>query len=108
MRPSPRIRIWAKGSSSGTVTSARRAPAHRTMPGIAVSFGPRYDPCSENTGSTGAPRWSTRKSRGCWATPDGRARDLVDVSNVAGNRVENLLGKVLHDGVADLIRRGLD
>jgi 5-methylcytosine-specific restriction endonuclease McrBC regulatory subunit McrC len=32
----------------------------------------------------------------------------VDVDAAPGNRVENLLGKLLHDGVANLIRRGFD
>ncbi len=33
---------------------------------------------------------------------------MVDVDAIPGNRVENLLGQVLCDGVAHLIRRGLD
>jgi 5-methylcytosine-specific restriction enzyme subunit McrC len=44
----------------------------------------------------------------CYAWNFLEARDLVDVNAVPGNRVENLLGKVLQDGVGHLIRRGLD
>lgn len=44
----------------------------------------------------------------CYAWDFLEARNLVDLAAVPGNRVENLLGKVLQDGVAHLIRRGLD
>ncbi len=44
----------------------------------------------------------------CYAWNRLEARDLVDVDAVPGNRVANLLGKVLQDGVANLIRRGFD
>ncbi|MFW6087824.1 MAG: 5-methylcytosine restriction system specificity protein McrC [Myxococcota bacterium] len=44
----------------------------------------------------------------CYAWDRLEARDLVDVGAVPGNRTENLLAKVLVDGVAHLVRRGLD
>jgi len=44
----------------------------------------------------------------CYAWDRLEARNHVDVGAVPGNRVENLLGKVLQNGVAHLIRRGLD
>jgi 5-methylcytosine-specific restriction enzyme subunit McrC len=44
----------------------------------------------------------------CYAWNRLEARDLVDVEAIPGNRVENLLGKVLQEGVSNLIRRGLD
>lgn len=44
----------------------------------------------------------------CYAWDRLEARNLVDVDAVPGNRVENFLGKVLQEGVAHLIRRGLD
>jgi 5-methylcytosine-specific restriction enzyme subunit McrC len=44
----------------------------------------------------------------CYAWDRLESRKLVDVDALPGNRVENLLGKVLQDGVAHLIRRGLD
>src|SRR5687767_11226101 len=44
----------------------------------------------------------------CYAWDRLEARNLVDVTSVPGNRIENLLGKVLHDGVAHLIRSGFD
>ncbi len=44
----------------------------------------------------------------CYAWNRLEARDLVDVDAIPGNRVVNLLGKVLADGVANLIRRGFD
>jgi 5-methylcytosine-specific restriction enzyme subunit McrC len=44
----------------------------------------------------------------CYAWDHLEARTLVDVGEVPGNRTENLLAKVLADGVAHLIRRGLD
>lgn len=44
----------------------------------------------------------------CYAWDRLEARDLVDAGSIAGNRIENLLGKVLHDGVAHLIRAGYD
>jgi 5-methylcytosine-specific restriction enzyme subunit McrC len=44
----------------------------------------------------------------CYAWDRLGALGLVDVGAVPGNRVENLLGKVLQHGVAHLIRRGLD
>src|SRR5688572_12836627 len=44
----------------------------------------------------------------CYAWDRLEARNLVDVDAIPGNRIENLLGKVLHDGVAHLIRGGFD
>ncbi|MCZ6692189.1 MAG: hypothetical protein O7H41_21610 [Planctomycetota bacterium] len=44
----------------------------------------------------------------CYAWDRMDSRDLVDASALAGHRTENLLAKVLKDGVAHLIRRGLD
>ena len=44
----------------------------------------------------------------CYAWDRLEARNLVDVDSIPGNRIENLLGKVLHDGVAHLIRGGFD
>ena len=44
----------------------------------------------------------------CYAWDRLEARNLVDVTSIPGNRIENLLGKVLHDGVAHLIRSGFD
>src|SRR6185503_7020741 len=44
----------------------------------------------------------------CYAWDKLEARSLVNVDAIAGNRIENLLGKVLHDGVAHLIRSGFD
>ena len=44
----------------------------------------------------------------CYAWNRLEARDLVDVDAIPGNRVVNLLGKVLADGVANLIRRSFD
>jgi len=44
----------------------------------------------------------------CYAWDHLKARALVDVGAVPGERVEDLLGKVLQHGVAHLIRRGLD
>jgi 5-methylcytosine-specific restriction enzyme subunit McrC len=44
----------------------------------------------------------------CYAWDQLEARDLVDAGAVPGNRTENLLAKVLADGLAHLIRRGLD
>jgi 5-methylcytosine-specific restriction enzyme subunit McrC len=44
----------------------------------------------------------------CYAWDRLEARTLVNIDAVPGNRVESLLGKVLQDGVAHLIRRGLD
>ena len=34
--------------------------------------------------------------------------DLIDVGSIAGDRIENLLGKVMKEGVAHLLRQGLD
>lgn len=44
----------------------------------------------------------------CYAWDWLEARTLVSVDALQGNRVENLLGKVLEDGVTHLIRGGLD
>ena len=44
----------------------------------------------------------------CYAWNRLEARNLVNVDAIPSNRVENLLGKVLNDGVAHLIRRGFD
>ncbi|MDA1036081.1 MAG: hypothetical protein O3B65_04265 [Chloroflexi bacterium] len=44
----------------------------------------------------------------CYAWDRLEALDSVDVGGLSGDRVENLLGKVLHDGVSRLMRRGLD
>ena len=44
----------------------------------------------------------------CYAWDRLDSRDLVDANSLEGNRAENLLGKVMHQGVADLLRRGLD
>jgi 5-methylcytosine-specific restriction enzyme subunit McrC len=44
----------------------------------------------------------------CYAWDHLEARSLVNVDAVAGNRVEDLLGKVLQEGVAHLIKSGLD
>lgn len=44
----------------------------------------------------------------CYAWNRLEVRNLVDVDSLPGNRVENLLGTVLNEGVSDLIRRGLD
>jgi len=44
----------------------------------------------------------------CYAWDRLDALDTTDVGALSGDRVENLLGKVLHDGVAHLMRRGLD
>lgn len=44
----------------------------------------------------------------CYAWQRLDVRDLIDLDDIAGNRIENLLGKVLEKGVANLIRRGLD
>ena len=44
----------------------------------------------------------------CYAWDRLEARELVDVGAVSGNRIENLLGTVLSNAVADLIRHGLD
>src|SRR5688572_4691481 len=44
----------------------------------------------------------------CYAWDRLEARSLVDASAIPGNRIENLLGKVLLDGVAHLIRSGFD
>ncbi len=44
----------------------------------------------------------------CYPWDRLEARNLVDVNSIPGNRIENLLGKVLHDGVAHLIRSGFD
>ena len=44
----------------------------------------------------------------CYALDYLEARDLVDVNAIPGDRVENLLGQVLRDGVSQLVRRGLD
>ena len=44
----------------------------------------------------------------CYAWDAIEAQSQIDVAAIAGNRVENLLGKVLQEGVAHLIRRGLD
>jgi 5-methylcytosine-specific restriction enzyme subunit McrC len=44
----------------------------------------------------------------CYAWNRLEARGLIDTGAVPGNRVENLLGKVLQHGVAHLMRRGLD
>jgi 5-methylcytosine-specific restriction enzyme subunit McrC len=44
----------------------------------------------------------------CYAWDWLEARSLVNVDGVPGNRIENLLGKVMLDGVSHLIRRGLD
>jgi 5-methylcytosine-specific restriction enzyme subunit McrC len=44
----------------------------------------------------------------CYAWDRLEALGLTDVDAVPGNRTENLLGQVLRDGVAHLVRRGLD
>lgn len=44
----------------------------------------------------------------CYAWDRLDARGQVDVSAIPGNRVENLLAKVLCDGVSQLLRTGLD
>ncbi len=44
----------------------------------------------------------------CYAWDKLGALDTTDVGALSGDRVENLLAKVLHDGVAHLMRRGLD
>jgi 5-methylcytosine-specific restriction enzyme subunit McrC len=44
----------------------------------------------------------------CYAWDRLEARQVVDVEAIPGNRVENLLGQVFRDGVAHLIRQGLD
>lgn len=44
----------------------------------------------------------------CYAWKQLGAREFIDVDDIAANRIENLLGKVLEKGVANLIRRGLD
>lgn len=44
----------------------------------------------------------------CYAWDRLEARSQVQVSAVPGNRVENLLAKVLCDGVSQLLRTGLD
>lgn len=44
----------------------------------------------------------------CYAWNRLDARDRVDVSAVPGNRIENLLAKVLIEGTAHLLRSGLD
>jgi 5-methylcytosine-specific restriction enzyme subunit McrC len=44
----------------------------------------------------------------CYAWNWLEARNLVNIDALPGDRAENLLGKVLQDGVAHLIRRGLD
>ena len=44
----------------------------------------------------------------CYAWDQLAARDLIDTGSIAGNRIENLLGKVMKEGVARLFRQGLD
>jgi 5-methylcytosine-specific restriction enzyme subunit McrC len=44
----------------------------------------------------------------CYAWDRLDSLDTVDVGALSGDRIENLLGKVLHDGVSHLMRRGLD
>jgi 5-methylcytosine-specific restriction enzyme subunit McrC len=44
----------------------------------------------------------------CYAWDHLETLNSIEVGAIPGNRVENLLGKVLQDGVAHLIRRGLD
>ena len=44
----------------------------------------------------------------CYAWDRLDALDSVDVGALSGDRIENLLGKVLHDGASHLMRRGLD
>jgi 5-methylcytosine-specific restriction enzyme subunit McrC len=44
----------------------------------------------------------------CYAWDYLEERSLVDLHAVTGDRVENLLGQVLRDGVSRLFRRGLD
>lgn len=44
----------------------------------------------------------------CYAWDRLEARDIVDVSAIEGNRVDNLLAKVLADAVSHLVRQGLD
>lgn len=44
----------------------------------------------------------------CYAWDRLDALDSVDVGALSGDRIENLLGKVLHSGVSQLMRRGLD
>lgn len=44
----------------------------------------------------------------CYAWDQWESRGLADVNTVPGERTENLLGQVLRDAVANLLRRGLD
>lgn len=44
----------------------------------------------------------------CYAWDSLRALDATDVSSVPNDRVDNLLAKVLTEGVSRLVRRGLD
>lgn len=44
----------------------------------------------------------------CYAWNRLEARDRVDVTTIVGNRVENLLAKVLTEGTAHLLRSGID
>ena len=44
----------------------------------------------------------------CYAWDQLPARDLIDTGSIAGNRIENLLGKVMKEGVTRLLRQGLD
>ena len=44
----------------------------------------------------------------CYVWDQLPARDLIDVGSIPGNRIENLLGTVMKEGVARLLRQGLD
>ena len=44
----------------------------------------------------------------CYAWDRLEARDLIDVSSLAGSRTENLFAKVLAEGTSHLFLRGLD
>ena len=44
----------------------------------------------------------------CYAWDQLPARDLIDVGSITGNRIENLLGTVMKEGVSRLLRQGLD
>src|SRR6266705_1748422 len=44
----------------------------------------------------------------CYAWDRLECWNLVNLDAIPGNRVENLLGKTLQDGVGHLIRRGID
>ena len=44
----------------------------------------------------------------CYAWDQLPARDLIDTGSIPGDRFENLLAKVIKEGVARLLRQGLD